>query len=92
MLANGPLVLEDQDNELRAIVFFNGLIKESSLLGTKYVANVSQKRNILQGLIYKMNLSMVQAMVEKNKIVNVQKVEDIYDIEYKLERITGSNL
>jgi len=92
VLADGPLVLEDQDNELRAVVFFQGLIKESSLQGAKYVANLSQSKKLIQGLIYKQNLELVKELISHYKVLKVEKIDKLQDIVYKLERITGSSL
>lgn len=42
VLASGPLVLEDQDNALRAVVFFQGLIKQHNLCGIEeFIANTN---------------------------------------------------
>ena len=58
----------------------------------EFVANTNQNKRFLNGLIYKQNRSLVDKFIEKVKVMKVEKVEDLFDIEYKLERITGSSL
>jgi len=62
------------------------------LQGAKYVANINQNKKFLQGLIYKQNLPLVKKYIEQNKTMKVDRLEKLIDIEYKLERITGSSL
>jgi hypothetical protein len=39
ILINGPLVVVDKKNSIKAVVLFQGLLKQNNLLGTEYVAN-----------------------------------------------------
>jgi hypothetical protein len=85
-------VLEDQDNALRSVVFFNGLIKTTNLCGAEFIANINQTKNMLSGLLYKQNRSLVDKYIEKLKIFRIEKVSDLIDVDYKLERISGGAL
>ena len=59
VLIDGPLVVLDYKNSLKAVVFFNGLIKQSHLFSFEYVANSESKKNVVEGLIYKFNKKKV---------------------------------
>lgn len=45
---------------------------------------------IVQGLIYKYDAKKTQALTEKGKTFNIENIKDLYDIDYKLERIQGN--
>ena len=59
VLIDGPLVVLDYKNSLKAVVFFNGLIKQSHPFSFEYVANSDSKKNVVEGLIYKFNKKKV---------------------------------
>lgn len=74
---------------MKCVVFFNGLIKETRFSGVEYVVNTSFKKSVVEGLIYKYKRDKVQTQLKKNKWQNVEKLSDLFDIDYKLERIHG---
>ena len=54
IMINGPLVVVDKKNSLKAVVLFHGLTKESSLLQSdKMNPNTKNDMNMVSGLIYK---------------------------------------
>lgn len=87
ILINGPLVVVDKKNEIKSVVIFKGLNKESSLFGAEYTPNNKHDMKVIQGLIYKFNKKKVESFIEKGKTFEVESLKDLYDIEYKLERI-----
>ena len=46
--------------------------------------------NMVQGLIYKYDHKKVEEFIEKGHTFNISSLKDLYDIEYKLERICGN--
>jgi predicted secreted protein len=70
-------------------VFFYGLIKENNLCGIEFIANTNSKKNVVEGLIYKYNHQKVEKALKAGKTFKVEKVGDLFDIDYKLERVTG---
>lgn len=75
---------------LKCVVFFNGLIKETKFSGVEYVANVNSKKSVMEGLIYKYKTSKVEKLKKQNKWKTVGKLSELFDIDYKLERIHGT--
>jgi hypothetical protein len=45
---------------------------------------------VIQGLIYKFSKNKVQSLIDKGKTFEVETLKDLYDVEYKLERIHGN--
>lgn len=90
VLIDGPLVLQDEKNQLKCVVFFNGLIKENNMCGVEFIANTKSKKSVVEGLIYKYQKSKVDKYISKGKSVKIEKLADLFDIDYKLERINGT--
>lgn len=87
ILINGPLVVIDRKNEVKSVVLFQGLLAENNLCGVEYVANQRKDMKIVQGLIYKYNAKRTQQLIDRGKQYSIEHIKDLYDIEYKLERI-----
>ena len=47
---------------------------------------------MLTGLLYKQNWALVDKYIANMKIMKVEKVGDLFDIDYKMERISGGAL
>lgn len=90
ILINGPLTVVDKKNGIKAVVLFQGLHKQKNLMGVEYVANTKHDMKVVQGLIYKYNQKKIEQFVDRGKTFNVENIKDLYDIEYKLERIHGN--
>lgn len=90
ILINGPLVVVDKKNRIKSVVLFNGLIKDLSLLGSELTPNTKNSMQMVQGLIYKYDHKKVESLIEKGRTFEVRTLKDLYDIEYKLERIQGN--
>jgi hypothetical protein len=91
ILINGPLVVVDKRNQIKAVVLFNGLIKEKSLIFNEALnPNTKSSMKMVQGLIYKYDHKRVQSYIERGKTFDVQTLQDLYDIDFKLERISGN--
>ncbi len=90
ILINGPLVVVDKKNNLKCVVLFKGLTKEKSLFGNSFNPNTKINMNVVSGLIYKYNSKKVDNYIEKGKTFKVETLKDLYDVEYKLERINGN--
>ena len=53
-LINGPMVLIDEKNNLKSVIFINGLVKKKSLFQTTYEPNHGKSRvTLIDGIIYK---------------------------------------
>ena len=46
--------------------------------------------NMVQGLIYKFDHKKVKSLTERGKTFEVTSMKDLYDVEFKLERIRGN--
>ena len=90
ILINGPLVVIDKKNQTKAVVLFNGLLKERSLFGEGLNPNTKTSMDMVQGLIYKYSHKRVEGFIEKGRTFEVNSLKDLYDIDYKLERIHGN--
>ncbi len=90
ILINGPLVVVDKKNCLKSVVLFSGLTKQSNLCGVEYIANTKHDMKVVQGLIYKFNKKKLDNLIDAGKTFNINKISDLYDIDYKLERIHGN--
>jgi hypothetical protein len=90
ILINGPLVVVDKKNTLKSVVLFNGLKKDLSLLGAELTPNTKNSMQMVQGLIYKYNHKRVEQLIERGRTYDITSLKDLYDIEYKLERIQGN--
>ena len=90
ILINGPLVVVDKRNQIKAVVLFNGLVKEKSFFRDGLTPNMKNNMNMVQGLIYKYDHKKVQELIERGRTFDVTSIKDLYDIEYKLERISGN--
>jgi len=91
ILINGPLVVVDKKNRIKSVVLFNGLTKDSySLLSSELTPNTKNSMKMVQGLIYKYNHARVEQYIEKGRTFDVKTLKDLYDVEYKLERIQGN--
>jgi hypothetical protein len=56
LLVNGPLVVEDQLNNFKSVIFYNGLLKRSNMCGMELIANVGNNGvPMVEGLIYRFN-------------------------------------
>lgn len=73
-------------------MFFNGLIKQNHLFSFEYVANSESKKNVVEGLIYKFNRKKVEQIIKEEKSIKVEKLADLFDIDYKLERVWGDSI
>ena len=58
----------------------------------EYVANAESKKNVVEGLIYKFNKKKVDSIIKDEKSMKVEKLSDLFDIDYKLERVTGDSI
>ena len=88
ILINGPLVVVDKKNSLKSVVLFNGLSKSSLFsLFQEFEPNTKPSMKVVQGLIYKYNASKVQKLIDSGKTFAIEKLSELYDVEYKLERI-----
>ena len=45
---------------------------------------------VVQGLIYKYNHKKVERFIDGGKTFAIDTIKDLYDIDYKLERILGN--
>ena len=45
---------------------------------------------MVQGLIYKFNHKKVESFIDRGRTFEVTSIKDLYDIDYKLERISGN--
>lgn len=90
VLIDGPLVLQDKSNSLKTVVKFSGLLKQNNLCGAEFIANSKQSKNIVQGLVYKYDQKIIEQYIKKKKTRKVEKITDLFDVECKLQRITGS--
>ncbi|TNV83086.1 hypothetical protein FGO68_gene1895 [Halteria grandinella] len=91
ILINGPLVVVDKKNRIKSVVLFNGLTKDSfSLLSSELTPNTKNSMQMVQGLIYKYNHARVEQYIEKGRTFDIKTLKDLYDVEYKLERIQGN--
>lgn len=91
-MIDGPLIVQDLKNQLKSVVFFNGLIKQSHLFSFEYVANSESKKSVVEGLIYKFNRKKVESIIKEEKSMKVEKLADLFDIDYKLERVFGDSI
>jgi hypothetical protein len=57
---------------------------------TDYNPNTKPGMKMVQGLIYKYNQRKIDQFIERGKTFNIENLKDLYDIEYKLERINGN--
>lgn len=92
IMIDGPLVVVDKKNLIKGVVLFNGFKRASTNLSlgpNKLKANVSRNMEVVQGLIYKFNLDLVNQYVTKGITFNVKQMSELYDIDFKLERIEG---
>ena len=46
--------------------------------------------SMVQGLIYRYSHKRVEGFIERGRTFDVRTLDDLYDIEYKLERISGN--
>lgn len=91
ILINGPLVVVDKKNKLKAVVLFNGLTKEKSLLfNEKLNPNTKNDMNMVSGLIYKYNHKKVENFIDRGRTFDITNIKDLYDVDHKLERISGN--
>ena len=91
ILINGPLVVVDKKNKLKAVVLFNGLTREKSLLfNEKLNPNTKNDMSMVTGLIYKYNHKKVENFIDRGRTFDITNIKDLYDIEHKLERISGN--
>ena len=45
---------------------------------------------MVQGLIYKYDSKRVENYIDRGRTFDITSIKDLYDIEYKLERISGN--
>jgi hypothetical protein len=91
ILINGPLVVVDKRNKLKAVVLFNGLTRQKSLLfSDKLNPNTKNDMSMVQGLIYKYNDKKVESFIDRGRTFDITNIKDLYDVDYKLERISGN--
>lgn len=60
ILINGPLVVIDKRNQIKAVVLFNGLLRERSIFRDGLNPNTQNSMKMVQGLIYKYDHKRVQ--------------------------------
>ena len=91
ILINGPLVVVDKKNHLKAVVLFNGLTSADwSLLSRDLQPNTAHSMNMVQGLIYKYDARIVSSYIDRGRTFEVRSPKELYDVDYKLERIQGN--
>ena len=47
---------------------------------------------MVEGLIYKFNRKKVESIIKEEKSMKVEKLQDLFDIDYKLERVFGDSI
>ena len=52
-LINGPLVVYDEQDQLKCVTIVKGLIKKRVMFSTTVVANTDENSKMLDGIIYK---------------------------------------
>ena len=52
--------------------------------------NTKSNMDMVQGLIYKYNHKKVESLIERGSTFEINSIKDLYDIEYKLEKISGN--
>lgn len=83
-LINGPMVLIDEKNALKSVIFINGLVKKKSLFQTSYEPNQGKTGvPLIDGIIYKTQAPRKQ---QNDKF---EKIDDLNDKDFELARITG---
>ena len=91
ILINGPLVVVDKKNQLKAVVLFQGLTKDKTLFtAEKLNPNTKTNMEMVQGLIYKYNHKRVESYIDRGRTFDIKSIKELYDVDYKLERISGN--
>lgn len=84
-LLNGPMVLIDEKNSLKSVIFINGLVKKKSLFQTTYEPNMGKSGvSLIDGIVYRIGRTKKSSSNRK-----YEKVDDLIDRDFELARITG---
>jgi hypothetical protein len=62
----------------------------SLVAAKKLNPNTKSNMDMVQGLIYKYNHKKVLDLIEKGKTFEVNTISDLYDIDFKMQRISGN--
>ena len=88
-LINGPLVMEDRANEIKCIVIFKGMEKQTTLCTDVWVANTKGK-DFMKGIIYKQDRKKFERLLQGKREVKIETIKDIGDILYKISNVGGN--
>ena len=84
-LISGSMVLHDEKNSLKSVIFIRGLLKKKSLFQTTYEPNVASKtqqaEKLIEGIIYKTKKG------QNHK--DIENIGDIKDMDFELAEVTG---
>mmetsp|Transcript_16506 Transcript_16506/g.28032 ORF Transcript_16506/g.28032 Transcript_16506/m.28032 type:complete len:322 (+) Transcript_16506:571-1536(+) len=96
-LISGTMVLEDEKNALKSVIFVRGLIKKKSLFQTSYEPNVMTPQEmktkppherLIQGIIYK--LSGKAGASKPHKGEAIEKPEQVRDVDFQYAEVSGA--
>jgi len=92
MLIDGPLVVRDKGNELKAVVFAKGMVKQRNFCLVSLVPNTKPQKNRkkIEGLMYKYSEEIFQKLAKKNQ--KIEEVKDVKDILYHSYHIGGNSM
>jgi len=92
MLIDGPLVVRDKGNQLKAVVFTRGIIKQRNFCLVTLVPNIKQekKKHKIEGLMYKYSEQEFQKQAKKKK--EVKEVKHLKDVVYQSFPIQGNSM
>ena len=80
-LISGSMVLVDDKNGFKSVIFIRGLIKKKSLFQTSFEPNLQKNgEKLIEGIIYKINESISKKGLKKV----YEKLDDLEDIEFEL--------
>ena len=74
------MVLHDEKNSLKSLIFIRGLLKKKSLFQTTYEPNIGLEK-LIDGIIYKTKKGQNPKEMEK--------ISDLKDMEFELAEVTG---
>jgi hypothetical protein len=89
-LLNGPLVVYDKLNSLKAVTIIRGLITKRQMFSDKIVANTEENVRILDGIIYKVSKVVRPPKgvgSERHRFLNLGMLRDVH---IKMATIEGN--
>ena len=91
-LISGSMVLEDQLNNLKSVIFIRGLIKKKSLFQTTYEPNIQTSgkndkntEKLIEGIIYKIK----KDSQKKKNSSKIENLKGLQDVEFELAEVSG---